>query len=70
MKYGKSTGDRSLNRLGDNSDWNDSDEEEYWFSEKNNGEDGDEMDYLTLVQVLYRRFFYSKNSASVFLEVV
>ena len=56
MKYGQSTGGRSLNRFGDNSDWNDSDEEEYWFSEKNNGEDGDEMDYLTLVQVLYRCF--------------
>ena len=68
MKYGKSTGDRSLNRLGDNSHWNDSDEEEYWFSEKNNGEDGDEMDYLTLVQVLYRRFFIVRIAPRCFLK--
>ena len=68
MKYGKSTGDRSLNRLGDNSDWNDSDEEGYWFSEKNNGEDGDEMDYLTLVQVLYRCFFIVRIAPWCFLK--
>ena len=53
MKYGKSTLNRSLNQLGYNSGWNESDEEGYWFSKNNNGEDGDEMDCLTFFMVLF-----------------
>ena len=65
IKYGKSTGARSLNQLGDDSNWN---EEGQCFSEDNIGKDGDEMDYLTLVQVLYHYFLIVRRAPRCFLK--
>ena len=45
-----------LNRLDDDSNWNESDEEEESGSDDDYGEDGDEIDYLSLAQVIYCSF--------------
>ena len=57
-----------LNRLDDNSDWNESNEEGESGSEDNYDEDGDEMDYLAIAQVLYRSFLILIRALRCFLK--
>ena len=57
-----------LNRLDDDSDWNNSDEEGESGSEDDYDEDGDEMDYLAVAQVLYRSFLILIRALRCFLK--
>ena len=57
-----------LNRLDDDSDWNESDEEGESGSEDDYDEDGDEMDYLAVAQVLYRSFLILIRALRCFLK--
>ena len=56
-----------LNRLDDDSDWNESDEGESG-SEDDYDEDGDEMDYLAVAQVLYCLFLILIRALRCFLK--
>ena len=58
-----------LNRIDDDSDWNESDEEGESGSEDDYDEDGDEMDYLAIAQVLYRSFLILIRALRCVLEV-
>ena len=56
-----------MNRLDDDNNWNESDEGESG-SEDHYDEDGDEMDYLAVAQVLYRSFLILIRALRCFLK--